>query len=96
MSLLSCFPRECRENKAIYPTLGLGRVFDVEAAVDQHRWSAASMQLRSIRANLSSLEVLSPALQDQLGDLLATLSVNFTEHRIQVSKHCYKRGYTTG
>ncbi|XP_054257908.1 prominin-1-A isoform X2 [Macrosteles quadrilineatus] len=77
---------ECRENHALYPTLGLGRVFDVEAAVDQNRWSSVSMQLRSVRANLSSLEVLSPVLQDQLGDLLTTLSVNFTEHRIQMSR----------
>ncbi|KAG8332174.1 hypothetical protein J6590_026341 [Homalodisca vitripennis] len=78
--------RDCHENRAIYPTMGLHRLFDIEAAVDQHRWDGVSTHLRAIRANLSSLEVLSPVLQDQLADLLTSLSVNFTEHRIQMSK----------
>ncbi|XP_046686225.1 prominin-1-A isoform X2 [Homalodisca vitripennis] len=77
---------DCHENRAIYPTMGLHRLFDIEAAVDQHRWDGVSTHLRAIRANLSSLEVLSPVLQDQLADLLTSLSVNFTEHRIQMSK----------
>lgn len=76
--------RDCRQNKPAYQTFKMQRVFDVDSATDDIRWTTLRNKIDSINVNLTNLVILTPRLHEQLIQLANGLSVNFTAHRSQV------------
>nr|XP_031836191.1 uncharacterized protein LOC116428558 [Nomia melanderi] len=75
---------KCRENEAVYPSIGLGNSMKLEQLTAYWTWSRFNKILIKLRVELKSLKVSTPNLQQQLQNLLYAYGLNLTEHRIMI------------
>lgn len=85
LSLITYNYRKCRENEAVYPSIGLGNSMKLEQLTAYWTWSRFNKILIKLRVELKSLKVSTPNLQQQLQNLLYAYGLNLTEHRIMVT-----------
>ncbi|KAG8232181.1 hypothetical protein J437_LFUL012178 [Ladona fulva] len=77
--------RECRGNMATYPAFQLQRVFDAEEETDHYEWKKFRNQVDRLDVNLTDVQILTPALQMKLNNLLDATMLNLTDYRVKLN-----------